>query len=103
MNDEKHELRLRVKFARELAKESAVRSMLKRIATLEHENKPLLEERDNAIKMLKESKPKKEWLKEDVIKSMQDEIIQLKKSNKETQAKFEEYMNKYYSLLNKND
>ena len=95
-----------LKIKREFTDNEAVQQLLKMISELEVEIGVLKSERDEAVDMAKKLRTvptmtKKQWLQEEVFVSVNCELETLRRKYTENKKSFEEWRNKYFSLLAK--
>lgn len=88
-----------LKLKREFTDNEAVQILLKRISELEFELGIVKSERDEAIDRMKIGKPKKQWLKDELVEQMQYQIQRQQKRNTEDRKQLEMYRNRYFSII----
>lgn len=94
-----------LKIKRDFTTNEAVQSLLKIIQELEIEIGVLKSERDEAIdraaKIEVEGKPKKAWLKDEVVALLQEQMKNQQAKNTATNKAMNDWRNKYFSLAAK--
>lgn len=95
-----------LKIKREFTENEAVQQLLKMVSELEIEVGVLKSERDEAADKAEKLRrlptmTKKQWLQEEVFISVNCELETLKRKNTEYKKSFEEWRNKYFTLLSK--
>lgn len=93
-----------LKIKRDFTTNEAVKSLLKIISGLEMEIGVLKQERDEAeykaqMAVQDGLKPKKAWLKDELIKDMQAQMSRQMIKNRDARKDMENWRNKYFSLL----
>lgn len=88
-----------LKLKREFTTNEAVQSLLKIVSALEVEIGVLKSERDEAIDRAKEGRTKKEWLKEELVSDLNNQMKRQQKRLTEANKAMEEWRNKYFSLM----
>lgn len=93
-----------LKIKREFTTQEAVAQLLKIVSELELEFGVIKSERDEALFLLKkkqngEAKTKKEWLKDELIEAMAEQVSTAKKNCADAKKDVNYWRNKYFSHL----